>query len=198
MTRSSITANVGETGYVAVSSSALDAAMERANPMETFAALEASLNALLPAMPQAKMNTIYPETGGATFQFLGYAPLPSNVGVQALSQSLTLVKRSLKPMSESNIAALLTEMRCRVMTRKEDALDVVLQIRVYAKDLTAWPADIVRYVLSTWHERSDYFPTGRELIVAMERWNARRKGLVAVLESALNAPCVSPPNPGNA
>lgn len=163
-------------------------AMAAANPLNTEAALKASLPVSLASMmtSSAKTRATYPEGEDVKIQFLGYEPIPSDVPAPLLCQALEAVKLSLSPMDERYIATLVTRMKAMTRSRSESSVDAVVQIKIYAEELTAWPADVVKYIVTTWHQRSDFFPTMHELEIELRRWSERRKAFCEVLQVAVD------------
>jgi hypothetical protein len=71
---------------------------------------------------------------------------------------------ALMPMPPRECIELLTELKATTVQRAEQAHDIRGQMAIYAKKLSAYPADIVRKVLTTQAERSRWWPTWFELL----------------------------------
>lgn len=188
----SITKSHSADGLPVVQPNLLTQAMAGANPRVTAQALEALLKQLLGTTPVAETVITYPNNE-TKVTITGYKPTPRNVSDPQLSQALILARQSLTPMAEPEIAALLTQLRSISLTRKEETTDVALQITTMARMLTQYPADVVRYVLTTWHQRSKFFPTMNELLEPLNLWSRSRRVLAAAfkIDIADRAPTAS-------
>lgn len=168
-------ANVGQT---------LQAKMAGTNPIETLAALRASLPPRVNSSLSENLKTIYIEKTGPEFQFLGWTMAP-DLSAQDLSTSITLVRQSLSPMEPTETLTELTKVFVRTTARAQDHDDLKLRLVVYAEDLSEYPADVARYALREWPKLSTWWPTTHDLVKLMERWTERRRMLLSTLEDAL-------------
>jgi len=111
------------------------------------------------------------------------------------SRALALVESSLAPMNgKKECFALLGELKLLTKARAEDLHDQEAQLRLYARKLTEYPADIVRKVLTTQPSIMPWWPAWCELQARLEKdLNLRRSLLEALRPSSPVASGTSAP-----
>lgn len=184
--QNAIGTELGKTGSTAISlpSSELAAKMAGANPLRTIETLKACLPKSLAASLMRVTNTTYPAGQDVKIELLGFR-LRLGVPDQDRLQALTLVRQSLRPMPESEATELLMLLKARTRGRNETDSDALFQLKVYAHDMLDFPADVVRYALTTWHENNDFWPTVHELLQVLRKWSHERQCLLNVLTEPL-------------
>jgi hypothetical protein len=98
-----------------------------------------------------------------------------------LADAIALHERALMPAPETDVVVELA--RLRVLTRAAQAGDEDLKFaqQVYARELSAYPADVVLSVLRDWPSRSMWWPAWKELHDDLERLTRRRKSRLEAL-----------------
>lgn len=79
--------------------------------------------------------------------------------------------------------ALLTRMHTETKTRPEHEFDLQAKLQVYAENLAAYPADVVRHVLRTQSSVGVFWPAWAELKDRLEMHASYRARLLHALEN---------------
>lgn len=78
---------------------------------------------------------------------------------------------------------MLTDLFALTKRRAEDGITLDITLAAYGERLLEYPADVTRYVLTTWPDQSIWFPAWHELKENLEFWTGDRR---AKMEALLN------------
>lgn len=154
--------------------------MAGSDPLATAQSLTAALPDSFAEILEPMVSRNFPPEGESTRRFLGWRLL-GPVSDQDRSTVLALVQSTLSPMPRRELTALLGELRVTTRSKAESAVITELQLEVYARKLSQWPADVVRALLTQWAEGNDFWPTWHECLEFMESKTRKRRALLEVL-----------------
>lgn len=115
---------------------------------------------------------------------LGYQPAPElSEGGRAMARiAKATLDDAMKPLTHNDVVAELTGLRALTKSRASDGDDLKLLLTAYTQRLRAYPADVVREVLTSWANRETFFPSWAELKGELDRLSNWRVRTRAVLE----------------
>ncbi len=102
-----------------------------------------------------------------------------------MTQAKNIAAQSLTPMDSSECQKLLAVLKILTTTKAEQADDIKLTIEVYRAQLEKYPADVVRYVLTTQANLSKWWPTWAELAARLDLLSSRRWKMMAVIDTQI-------------
>ena len=102
-----------------------------------------------------------------------------------LEGALDTVRLARTPAEIDQMVGWLAELSVQVATRAQTDFNGELTLKVYARNLAEYPADVVRDVVNEWPSRSKWWPTWHELKERLDAKCQRRR----VLESELHKRC---------
>ena len=82
---------------------------------------------------------------------------------EEIQEARQVINRITVPLPAEEVVSLLAKIRLMTARRSDDADDQDAQLMLYAEELSYWPADAVKAVLSTQHRHSKWWPTWAEL-----------------------------------
>lgn len=102
-----------------------------------------------------------------------------------VSMVLAAVEESMRPAPEAMLLAKLGAMWLSMAHEKRDAQDGVNAMKVYARQLTKFPHDIVMDLLTEWHDgrHGDFFPTVSALVKELDGRCLKRRHLLDELKA---------------
>jgi hypothetical protein len=86
-------------------------------------------------------------------------------------------------MDSSECQKLLAVLKILTTTKAEQADDIKLTIEVYRTQLEKYPADVVRYVLTTQANLSKWWPTWADLKGRLDSLSSRRLKMMAFIDT---------------
>lgn len=156
------------------------------DPAKTDRVLGESLTSLLGSKPKAVWSD-KTTTHGWDGDLVGYK-LPA-MTEEKRTQALHLVDQSLMPMTQSECFGLLGELKLTTMSRADQGHDLEAQLKIYARKLQEFPADVVRHVLTSQSSHSKWWPTWAELKDRLDFGLRRRLKLKeALTKSSITSP----------
>lgn len=162
--------------------------MGQMDPAATMAVLVRSLPDTVSQAVVADWGPMtYPAEGGYKKQFLGWkldGPMPPK---SDLSQARLCLTTSLSPMGDDECVDLLANLKLVSRPQQLSADEHGMQIRIYSREMRQHPADAVRHELIEWGRNNDFFPTLRELLLAIDRSCGRRRSLLHKIDELLAA-----------
>ena len=159
----------GSKTTLAITEQALGRAMAGREPAETETALLASLTSLLGSEPKPIEKNWVGEWGYES-QVTGYE-------FERTPEALEIMAKCLKPMKPSECLGLLGELKLLTVARPDQGFDMAAQLQLYARKLSAYPADIVRKVLTTQDTISKWWPAWADLQDRLEVYMKERRVL---------------------
>lgn len=167
----------GEIGSVAISSDGQGRdmhpeVMARPPSANTGAALSRMLSFGVECF--VKMETVFPtsQDGDTTFR---QRPISLTVNIASsadLPAALRVINASLAPASVHQIEEWLAVLSVKTVPRVDSVGRTELMVSTYAGHLREYPADVVRYVLSSWS--SKWWPTWGELAERLDELTDQR------------------------
>lgn len=92
-----------------------------------------------------------------------------------LDGALTTVKRAKSPAPVNAMIGWLAELSVLVAYRAQTEFNGELTLKVYARNLSDYPADVVRDALNDWPSKSKWWPTWHELKELLDAKAQRRR-----------------------
>jgi hypothetical protein len=138
-------------------------------------AVEASLMRRCGLSVRADRRWFYPE-GGKSYSVVTGFDITEDDGADP-ELALEVVRMAQTPAPEAVVYGWLGELSVQVAYRTQTEFNGELTLRVYARNLAKYPADIVRDVLMDWPRQSKWWPTWHELVEELDRRQQRRLAL---------------------
>lgn len=117
----------------------------------------------------------YPE-GGKSYAVVTGFDITEDDGAD-LEMALEVVRMAHTPAPEAKVYGWLAELSVQVAYRAQTEFNGELTLKVYARNLAEYPADIVRDTLRDWPKQSKWWPTWHELVDTLNRKQQRRRAL---------------------
>lgn len=89
--------------------------------------------------------------------------IEGDVDPSDLKTALLILDQACRPADPKLCGQWLAEVRLLCRPRDMAEADIVVQLRLYVRELAAWPADVVEHVLSRWHHEHSFWPDWHEL-----------------------------------
>lgn len=172
-----------ETGSRLLPSSGAVARLLQADPEANDAAVLASLTSRHGCTLTPVIDRKFKQSGKVERAVVGYqVKLAENAdGAKALAA----IEASLTPADEKRLTGWLAEMSVQCAFRQQTDFTSELTLRVYARNLSEYPADVVRRVLRDWPSESKWWPTWHELRERLEALSKPRRMMKTLLSRAL-------------
>lgn len=100
----------------------------------------------------------------------------------SIPAAITTIQSAMKPADTERITGWLAEMSVKCAFKQQTDFTGELTLRVYARDLQEYPADVVRQVLRDWPNGSKWWPTWSELREKLEAGVRPRRLMRTMLE----------------
>lgn len=97
--------------------------------------------------------------------------------------AIDVVRKGLTGPDTDMALAWLGELSAKCAVRNQSDFSGELTLKVYARELLAYPADVVRDVLSEWARKSKWWPTWNELYTLLEDATRPRSLMLYALET---------------
>lgn len=164
-----------ERGVVTSQSAGIAARLLEAKTEANDQAVEASLMRRHGLQVKAIREARYPQGGKSYMVTTGYH-IAEQDGAD-LEGALATVKLAKTPAERNQMIGWLAELSVQVAYRAQTEFNGELTLRVYAQNLSEFPADVVRDVLREWPSRSKWWPTWHELKECLDAKVQRRRVL---------------------
>jgi len=164
-----------ERGCVTSQSDGVVARLLEADTSANDQAVEASLTRRHGLQVRAIREARYPQGERSYLVTTGY-DIAEQDGAD-LEGALDTVKLAQTPAPEKALIGWLAELSVQVAYRAQTEFNGELTLRVYARNLADYPADVVRDTLREWPGVSKWWPTWHELKERLDRKRQRRRRL---------------------
>lgn len=98
-----------------------------------------------------------------------------------LRGAIALLENANQPSPPEHIVFELGRLRVQTKAKAEDSDNIEFILRVYAEDMRAYPADVVREACRKWARNEKFFPAWCELKTELDRMANKRMRLLAAL-----------------
>lgn len=119
---------------------------------------------------------MFPDKADPYRSFLGWKitqPIPH----EDLDRALSNLEMILKPIPDAECDELLTLVKLATIRQQASAEEFAMQLGLYRSELRAYPADVVRKVLTDWRRQNDFWPTLKALFTIIEPLSRKRFSL---------------------
>ena len=167
----------GEPGFVAPQTEAQRVDRLLSDDVEAnTSAVIASLTQRLGWSIKPVIDRKYPNDGPVVSEIAGYQIAGAKSENRA--EALRIVRAAMTPAPEERVIGWLAELSVQVAFRQKTEFTGELTLKVYARNLADYPADVGRETLSAWPKNNKWWPTWHELHTELERRCKPRKALL--------------------
>lgn len=156
--------------------------LAKLDPAEANRSMEESLRALSVEL-KSEWQWMFPTDRGA---YQALRSIKVTVGdAAAVQKALSISMAFLEPAPQVELDAWLAELALTTATRAEDSMDTDAKMRIYARKLAEYPADLVRATLQGWPKTKNgtWWPKLAELIEQLEGPTAYRQSVAAQIRN---------------
>lgn len=164
-----------ERGCVTSQSDGVVARLLEARTDQNDHAVEASLMRRCGLSVRAIRESRYPQGERSYMVTTGFDIAEQN-GAD-LDAALAVVRKAMTPAPQNSLVGWLAELSVQVAYRAQTEFNGELTLKVYARNLADYPADVVRDTLREWPSRSKWWPTWHELKERLDLKVQRRRTL---------------------